>query len=775
MQDGLIKATKVATGFGLAVSAIGVKSFNDFDEAVRQAAASAGITGEEINKLKEDMKGVYSNNFGDDWADVGDSVAIVNKYLEGTGEDIQKATENALAFRDVFGYEVSESMRATDALMKNFGITSDEAFNLMAQGMQSNLDFSDEFIDSLNEYSVQCKKVGLTAEDMFNMLASGAENGAWKLDTIGNAAKEFAIKAIDGSKTTAEGFQAIGMDADEMAQKFAQGGEGARGAFQEVIKALGEMEDPVKQNMAGVNLFGTMWEDLSAGVVTGLTQIDNAFDASKDTMGEINEIKYTSFMSGLKGLGRQIEGAVLPIGEAVLPALNEFANWLSGVLPAAAKQFSGYISEHIGTAIDFAKSQLNNLKSAFLILKNNMNITIPVISGVATALGSFLIITKIVRMYDNFRKATEGLTLVQAILNKTMLNNPLLWIAVAIGTLVGAFVLAYKNSEKFRNFVNQLWTKLKEFGKGLATNVVAGVKTFYGWFKDKVIPILIKVAGYIPPIWNKFKEFASSIVSVVVPALQSMWSWFQEKIMPILSSIAQNMQYLWNQVLVPGIQIAIEKLGELWNFMQPFVSFLKDVFGAAFSGAFEYIKGTITTAIGTIKGLIEGLLEIFNGVITFVNGVFTGNWEMAWEGIKGIFSGIVDGIKSIFKGVINSIINILNGFIKGANGMIGILGKIPGFSWAQDVQIPTIPQFATGTEYAPGGIALVGEYGPELVSLPKGSKVTTASKTQDILNKKNQQIQININVQGNLIGNRQMAEEMGNIIAKKILTACANI
>lgn len=775
MQDGLIKATKIATGFGLAVSAIGVKSFNDFDEAVRQAAASAGITGEEINKLKEDMKGVYSNNFGDDWADVGDSVAIVNKYLEGTGEDVQKATENALAFRDVFGYEVSESMRANDALMKNFGISSSEAFNLMAQGMQSNLDFSDEFIDSLNEYSVQCKKVGLTAEDMFNMLASGAENGAWKLDTIGDAAKEFAIKAIDGSKTTAEGFQAIGMDADEMAQKFAQGGEGARGAFQEVIKALGEMEDPVKQNMAGVNLFGTMWEDLSAGVVTGLTQIDNAFDASKDTMGEINEIKYTSFMSGLKGLGRQIEVAVLPIGEAVLPALNEFANWLSGVLPAAAKQFSEYISEHIGTAIDFAKSQLNNLKSAFLILKNNMNITIPIISGVATALGSFLIITKIVRMYDNFRKATEGLTLVQAILNKTMLNNPLLWIAVAIGTLVGAFVLAYKNSEKFRNFVNQLWTKLKEFGKGLATNVVAGIKTFYGWFKDKVIPILIKVADYIPPIWNKFKEFASSIVSVVVPALQSMWSWFQEKIMPILSSIAQNMQYLWSQVLVPGIQIAIEKLGELWNFMQPFVSFLTDVFGAAFSGAFEYIKGTITTAIGTIKGLIEGLLEIFNGVITFVNGVFTGNWEMAWEGIKGIFSGIVDGIKSIFKGVINSIINILNGFIKGANGMIGILGKVPGFSWAQDVQIPTIPQFATGTEYAPGGTALVGEYGPELVSLPKGSKVATASKTQDILNKKNQQIQININVQGNLIGNRQMAEEMGNIIAKKILTACANI
>lgn len=775
MQDGLIKATKVATGFGLAVSAIGVKSFNDFDEAVRQAAASAGITGEEINKLKEDMKGVYSNNFGDDWADVGDSVAIVNKYLEGTGEDIQKATENALAFRDVFGYEVSESMRATDALMKNFGITSDEAFNLMAQGQQNNLDFSEELIDSINEYSSQFKKVGLSAEDMFNMFASGAENGAWNVDKIGDAIKEFGIRAIDGSKTTAEGFQAIGMNADEMAEKFAQGGEGARSAFQEVIKALGKMDDPVKQSIAGVNLFGTMWEDLSPQVITQLTKIDIAFDASKDTMEEINEIKYTSFMSGLKGLGRQIEVAVLPIGEAVLPALNEFANWLSGVLPGAAKQFSEYISEHIGTAIDFAKSQLNNLKSAFLILKNNMNITIPVISGVATALGSFLIITKIVRMYDNFRKATEGLTLVQAILNKTMLNNPLLWIAVAIGALVGAFVLAYKNSEKFRNFVNQLWTKLKEFGKGLATNVVSGVKTFYGWFKDKVIPILIKVADYIPPIWNKFKEFASSIVSVVVPALQSMWSWFQEKIMPILSSIAQNMQYLWNQVLVPGIQIAIEKLGELWNFMQPFVSFLKDVFGAAFSGAFEYIKGTITTAIGTIKGLIEGLLEIFNGVITFVNGVFTGNWEMAWEGIKGIFSGIVDGIKSIFKGVINSIINILNGFIKGANGMIGILGKIPGFSWAQDVQIPTIPQFATGTEYAPGGIALVGEYGPELVSLPKGSKVTTASKTQDILNKKNQQIQININVQGNLIGNRQMAEEMGNIIAKKILTACANI
>lgn len=65
-------------------------------------------------------------------------------------------------------------------------------------------------------------------------------------------------------------------------------------------------------------------------------------------------------------------------------------------------------------------------------------------------------------------------------------------------------------------------------------------------------------------------------------------------------------------------------------------------------------------------------MEVFNGLINFLLGVFTGDWERAWEGIKGIFKGIIDAIPNIFKTALNAMIDKINGFLNGLNGI-----KIP--------------------------------------------------------------------------------------------------
>ena len=115
-------------------------------------------------------------------------------------------------------------------MMDNFGVSGDEAMNLIAAGAQNGLDYSGELLDSISEYSVQFGKVGLDADDMFAIFQKGAETGAWNLDKIGDAVKEMSIRVIDGSDTTREGFETIGLDADEMAAKFGQGGEAAKEA-----------------------------------------------------------------------------------------------------------------------------------------------------------------------------------------------------------------------------------------------------------------------------------------------------------------------------------------------------------------------------------------------------------------------------------------------------------------------------------------------------------------------------------------------------------------
>ncbi len=142
------------------------------------------------------------------------------------------------------------------------------------------------------------------------------------------------------------------MDADEMARKFAVGGETARDAFYDVIEALGEMQDPVSQSIAGVDLFGTMWEDLGPEVVTQLADIQNGYDQTKQTMQEINDVKYDDIGSALEGVKRSIQTNIfIPLSEEAMPTLNEFAKGAKESVKEVAKAFETGGMEGLAKAV----------------------------------------------------------------------------------------------------------------------------------------------------------------------------------------------------------------------------------------------------------------------------------------------------------------------------------------------------------------------------------------------------------------------------------------
>ena len=298
---------------------------------MNQFIASTGKGTEETERYQKVLENVYANNYGDSFEDIAQSMSEVVKQM-GDMDDaaLQDVTESAYALRDTFEYEIPESTRAAKAMMDNFGVSGEEAMSLIAAGAQNGLDYSGELLDSISEYSVQFAKVGLDADDMFKIFQKGAETGAWNLDKIGDAVKEMSIRVIDGSKTTKEGFESIGLNADEMADKFASGGDSAKEAFKQTIEALAGMKDPLAQNTAGVNLFGTMWEDLGPEVVTQLASIeDGAYDTA-DAMDQIKEVKYDDLGSMLEGLKRSLELLLIPLGEQLIPIMTEL---IESVLP----------------------------------------------------------------------------------------------------------------------------------------------------------------------------------------------------------------------------------------------------------------------------------------------------------------------------------------------------------------------------------------------------------------------------------------------------------
>ena len=109
----------------------------------------------------------------------------------------------------------------------------------------------------------------------------------------------------------------------------------------------------------------------------------------------------------------------------------------------------------------------------------------------------------------------------------------------------------------------------------------------------------------------------------------------------------------------------------------------------------------------TIGAIIESVTGVLKGIIDFITGVFSGNWEKAWNGVKDIFSNIVSGLGNIIKAPINFIIDTINGLIRGLNN-VKVPDWVPGIG-GKGINIPQIPKLAKGGIVDEATLALIGE------------------------------------------------------------------
>ena len=520
---------KLAAGFALgaaikktADAVVGcVKRADELKESLNTLQTQTGATDEEMQGLGDSLKNIYADNYGESFDDIAVALAEVKNQTNLTGTELERTTENALALSDTFDFEIQESTRAADMMMKQFGVTSDEAFNLIAQGAQNGLDKNGNLLDSINEYSVHFKQLGFDAEDMFNMFSNGAKAGVFDVDKLGDAVKEFGIRCKDGSNTTIEAFESLGFNADELQQKFAQGGESAQDAFQEVVTALNNCDDEVVKNTAGVNLFCTMWEDMGADAVKALTDTNGEFDKTADNLNKIKEIKYDSLENAFEGIKRQIEtGLVLPIGEKLLPKLNEFAN---------------YINDNMPDIKNTVESVMDGICSAISFVTDNLNIIIPILAAAVAGFTAFQIISTIAPLFTMIQTAIAGTTTVQAALNAVMVANPFGAVAVALAALVAAGVALYMNWDTIKTKCEELLAKVTEVWTNIKTAVFNKIEEIKDTINDKLS--YFKNAGKnlfnalwdgLKEVWNNLKSWVSDKVDWIKDKL-SVWKKAKDK------------------------------------------------------------------------------------------------------------------------------------------------------------------------------------------------------------------------------------------------------
>lgn len=309
-----------------------------FSEAEKTIVGATGATGRELDELMSNSLDVYASSSAENLNEVAAGMMNVKTATGLTGDALEEATDAALVLNNVLGYEVSESSRTAGALMKNFGVSAQEAYNLIAIGAQNGADKNGDLLDVLNEYSAQYSALGLSAEEFVSSLVDGAEAGVFSVDKVGDAVKEFNIRAKDGSDTTAEAFELLGMNADVMSEKFAAGGDTARTAFFEVVNALESMDDPMAKNAAAVGLFGTQYEDLEATVLPVLAGIEGGTLEMYDAVGTLAE-GASSMGDEWQAAGNSIKAA---FGSAITPAVSAGSTALAGFVQGVGE----FLQEH---------------------------------------------------------------------------------------------------------------------------------------------------------------------------------------------------------------------------------------------------------------------------------------------------------------------------------------------------------------------------------------------------------------------------------------------
>ena len=291
-----------------------------------------------------------------------------------------------------------------------------------------------------------------------------------------------------------------------------------------------------------------------------------------------------------------------------------------------------------------------------------------------------------------------------------------------------------------------------------------------------VIAAVAAAAAAIILLWNNCEGFRTAVTTaweVIKQAFQAALEWIQATFAPVWDAVVQAMQTVF-QAFQEALTIAWEAITEVF---QVFESFLMDVFGVTWSDVFAMLQNVLSTFGSVVQTIIQaattiftglinwltstfltwwqsawsnvinyltafkdnvvqiidGVKTIFQGVIDFVTGVFTGDWERAWQGVQDIFRGIFEALEGIVKAPLNGVIFLLNKaigfintFISGINQVIGVINML-------GAGIPTIPSIPEIAYLAKGGIleagsAVVGENGPELLSLLNGkARVTPLS------------------------------------------------
>lgn len=671
---GVVGVTAVAGAIGGMALAIktGVNQATELDDAMANFQAQTGASSKEMNKFKDIAREVWSNNFGEDIADVADMMGRVKQQMQGISDvDLKNVTEDLLTLRDTFGMDENETLRGAQQLMKQFGITSQEAFDLMATGAQNGLNKSDELGDNISEYSGKFAQAGYSADEYFQLMQNGLDGGAYNLDKVNDAINEVTTRLVDG---TIEGaLDSFSTKTQDVFKAWQEGRATQKDVVNAIVEDISNTTNEQEKLNKSATAFGTMGEDFNAGFIQSLTTVGNKYKDVEGAMDKVKEIANGGLKNALSELGRTFLDSFTPIGELITPILSGIIGFITVAIQGIQQGFAkvGDVISSVFGSID--TSGITNIVSQV------SEVLAPAFDKVKGAI-------------DKMKTALEPIA--KDILSKII--------------------------EVIQNIVNQAQKILSVVGPPILAIIKKIIETVVG-----MIPVITSILQVVGSVISGIISFISTVISIVGTAIATILGF----IMPIVQVVATIVANIWSVILTVATNIW-SKISEVVTAIIGFVSNVFKTVSDVVGNIWSKIQDAMNKVRDKVQGVIDNINKYFNNVKDTVSDVFNGIWskvkdimgkvgekisnvlqgiQNAWNGLKDFVGGVFGGIEGAVQSLVGSVKGFVNGVIGGINGAIGIINKIPG------VHIGKIPKLERGGVLKRGQIGLLEGNGAEAV------------------------------------------------------------
>lgn len=668
----------------------GVNQAMELDDAMAKFQAQTGASSNEMNKFKDIARDVWSNNFGEDVSDVADMMSRVKQQMQGISDvDLKNVTEDLITLRDVYGMDENETLRGAKQLMEQFGISSKEAFDLMAKGAQNGLDYSGELGDNIAEYAGKFKQAGYSAEEYLQTITNGVKSGSYNLDKAHDAVNEITTRMSDG--TIEKSLDSFNDKTKEVFQAYKEGGATQKDVQDAIIQDIKETTNQQEALNKASIAFGTMGEDFNLKFITSLSSVGDEYNNVAGTMDKVKAIANGGLKNALSGLGRAFLDSFTPIGELITPILSGIIVLITLAIQDIQKGFA-----KVGEVISSVFGSIDT-------------------SGITNIVNQ---VSKVLKpAFDEVKKAIEQMKVALEPIAKDILS---------------------KIIEVIQNIVNQAQKILTVVGPPILAIIQKIISVV-----TEMIPVITSILTVVGSVISGIISFISMVVTYVGTAIATILGF----IMPIVEIIATIVANIWSVILTVATNIW-SKVSEVVTAIIEFVTNLFKSISDIINKIWSKIQEVMGKVGDKVKGVIDDINKYFNDVKSTVSDVFNGIWskvqgvmdkvgnkisnvlrgiQNAWSGLRGFVGGVFSGIEGAVSSLVGSVKGMVNGVIGGINGAISIINKIPG------VHIGRIPRLERGGVLKRGQIGLLEGNGAEAVVPLERNKAWVRAVAKDMV------------------------------------------